>query len=96
MGTETCITCDGSRVIEIMESCDNCWGTGQEDVDCPCCDGAGTTDEGDGEIDCPLCQGGGTEQKDCEDCDGSGEVTVQEDCDDCGGTGEISVTEITI
>lgn len=73
---------------EVMETCDNCGGDGQEDcpncengkVECPDCDGRGELEAGE---ECFNCSGTG--EVECSICDGEGGF----ECDYCNGLGEV-------
>lgn len=98
-----CATCIGTGMVEeegeeqAME-CKHCKGEGEDP--CHVCKGTGKVASG---MECTACKGGGKtlvnakdpesdEAKNCELCDGEGEVSAaikkQVQCDTCGGTGK--------
>ena len=92
---------DGSNIyLTTLEYADDeiLQSIGEEDVDCPSCDGWGYEDcvecDGTGYEECRYCEGVGNEI--CQVCDGSGEIEDEFSdeegdtlvCDNCDGTGK--------
>ncbi len=70
---DLCHSCDGDLTEDSSdlkgEECYSCSGSGEEDVDCPDCDGIGISDNDE---DCETCFGTGISKEDCTVCDGDG------------------------
>jgi len=78
------------------ESCDECYGNGDNEcgecdgegmVECHYCDGSGELEDIDGTIECDECYGRGNVP--CDYCDGDG----RQGCRDCDGDGEIDTSD---
>ncbi len=69
---------------------------GEDEVECPTCDGFGMCQECDGGGECQNCEGNGhevdNEDEQCSDCEGGGYCEYCDgggDCDDCDGIGTL-------
>lgn len=62
-----------NKIPDEPQSCPECEGMGETEVECERCDGQGLIEE-----DCPYCDEG------CDDCS---DGFVEEDCDECQGEG---------
>jgi DnaJ-class molecular chaperone len=65
------------------EECDECEGSGEDEIACYTCDGTGEVEDDDGkEAICYVCNGFGVDEIACYNCDGTGEVESNEVSED--------------